>query len=548
MAVQRFTADWLIKRNDKLKSERTNWSQFYGDVRDYIRPRKRIIDDFRTPGTASTNKLHDSTAPNSSRNLALVFAHSLTNRNVQWFQYAVPETGPFHRIATTASVQQWLNAAARTVFNALGESNFYNVIGEIYWDFVSFATCDIFSEERRVRGAGFRGLNFRALPIEGYTFAEDESGQVDTVFRDFTWSARQAAQHWGAENLPRKIQKAAKDEPDKQFEFLRAVLPREEWEPESPFPEDREYALVDVSISEKEIIHEGGYFEFPHHVGRFDKSAGEARGRGPADVAMGDIKSLNKLRELELKGYNRAVQPPILAMHKNIMGRARMQPNAITYAKDISQIREIPTNFRMDLSSLKAEQLVQSIRDIYLTDQIVLPRTKTMTAEEVATLREQVESILGPTVERFQDEVLSPLLERTFGIMFRAGAIPPMPMELEGIERLEIEYSGALARNQKLEQVRSVRNYLGVLNEMALMQQAGGQPATVTQIPDFEKMARLVAPWMGVPGEFLKDKNAVRQAILQVEQAEELQGELAAAEQGSKAIKNVAPLLQEVNA
>jgi hypothetical protein len=35
-------------------------------------------------------------------------------------------------------------------------------------------------------------------------------------------------------------------------------------------------------------------------------------------------------------------------------------------------------------------------------------------------------------LERFENEALDPVIERTFGIMSRAGLIPPPPKELRG--------------------------------------------------------------------------------------------------------------------
>ena len=50
-----------------------------------------------------------------------------------------------------------------------------------------------------------------------------------------------------------------------------------------------------------------------------------------------------------------------------------------------------------------------------------------MTATEVQVRYELMQRLLGPTLGRFQSEFLNPLIERVFGIMFRANAFLPAP-------------------------------------------------------------------------------------------------------------------------
>ncbi len=102
-------------------------------------------------------------------------------------------------------------------------------------------------------------------------------------------------------------------------------------------------------------------------------------------IAMDDIKSLNQLRKLELTGLEKAVNPSILTGEEGFIGNVKLGGNSIVYSRDPQNVRLLPTELRLDLSSLKAQELRQGIRDMYLTDQLNLPSSSRMTAEEIMT-------------------------------------------------------------------------------------------------------------------------------------------------------------------
>ena len=483
----------LIRRNDSLKDDRNLWDGFYQDVVDYIRPRKQTTEENRVAGTIR-HKHYDSTAPHAANTLALIMADTLTPKAIQWFGFKIPESSGLSQFNTNQNVLNWFKTVEDAVRFALDQSNFYPVINEVYLDFDSFATICLYVEEARVKQKGFNGLTFRALPISSYVFAEDDGGVVDTVMREYELTARQFAQRFPDVSPPNEIKKALDKSPDDKFELLRVVAPAEDIGSKVKF----KYASVDIYKDKALVVDERGYHEFPYMVGRWDKATGEIRGRGPAAIALDDIKSLNQLRKLELIGLEKAVNPPILAPEEGFVGTVKLGSNSIVYSRDPANVRTMPTELRLDLSSLKAADLKQGIRDIYLTDQLNLPRTKQMTATEVAQLRGEMERLLGPTISRFESEVLGPMLERVVGIMFRTGALPAPPPELEELKTIDIEYVGQLARAQKLVEIESINNWVN------MVAQWGQIDPNVLQAPDLMAAAKIAAPILGVPKSVVK--------------------------------------------
>ena len=91
---------------------------------------------------------------------------------------------------------------------------------------------------------------------------------------------------------------------------------------------------------------------------------------------------------------------------------------------------------------------------MYYIDQLQLNVGPQMTATEVNVRYETMQRILGPTLGRIDTEFASPLIDRTFKIMYRAGLFSPLPdilvqaLRTKPIE-LRVQYEGPLARSQR---------------------------------------------------------------------------------------------------
>ena len=97
---------------------------------------------------------------------------------------------------------------------------------------------------------------------------------------------------------------------------------------------EKKFASLDIHLDSKTVCRESGFEELPYVIGRFEKASGELWGRSPADIAMPDIKTINKIRELELKGLATAVHPPLIAPDQGIIGTFRMTPSAINNSRE----------------------------------------------------------------------------------------------------------------------------------------------------------------------------------------------------------------------
>ena len=521
----------LVKRFDKLKQRRTQWEPFFRDVRDYIRPRKAKVDSSTFQyGQPSTNKRFDSTATEANRLLALSMQNSLCPSSVIWYKLKIPEAHPMAELNDDPEVQAWFNAAMEKMFYTMHQSNFYSVIGEAFLDYTSFGTICVMVDEDDLTHPNFNGIIYKSMPIGEFVFAEDRRGVPDTLFWEYRMSARQAAQQFGKNNLPEAIREALQDKPDEEYDFLRAVLPAEDYYSKKKRGKEKmAWTSIDIAMAGKEKIAESGYHEFPYAIGRFAKESGELWGRSPADVAMADIKVLNKIRELELRALNKAVDPPLIAPHQGIVGAFKLIPGAINYSREPERIKFLPFEGRFDLTNLKGDELKRGIRSMFMADQLVMPEKPNMTAQEVIELREQFQRMLGPTVARFESEVLMPIVLRTFGIGYRTGLFPPPPEAMYGLNEIDVEFVGSLAKAQKISDVSAINQWFGMVGQAAQFS------PDIIDIVDFEASLRILGDRLSVPGEALRSAEELMQRrTIKAEQAQEqkLTSELMQAAEG----------------
>ena len=532
-------ANDLMKRYEVLKSDRILWEPFFRDVRDYIRPRKQQIDStHHIAGERHTNKMFDSSAPEASRIMAMSMQQALVPQSTVWFGLSIPSGHELYGLNREPSVKRWFHDATETMFYSMHESNFYTAIGESFLDFTSFGTINLLLEENDAPEKNFGGLAFTSIPTGQFVFSEDKRGRPDTVFWEYIFTARQAKQMFGSKRLPDSIKKAVKESPDSKFTFVRVVLPSEDYRANSIDSKDKKYAALDIHYDSKTVVRTSGFDELPYVIGRFEKASGELWGRSPADIAMPDIKTLNKIRELELKGLATAVHPPLIAPDQGIIGTFRMTPSAINSSREPERFKFLRFEGRIDLSSLKANELKKSIRGIFLADQLVLPEKLNMTAEEVATVREQIQNLLGPTVARFESEVLTPLILRSFGLLNRAGALPPAPPELADLDEIEVSYVGQMAKNQKIQDVTAIQRWLGVAANMA-----GFAPEVLDNI-NVDEALQIIGDRMAVPAAVMRSEEEVGQLRADRQEKMAMQEQLAQASQVAEGAGRAAPMVK----
>ena len=507
---------YIKKRMSAMEGERQTWEDHWQTILDYVMPRKADITFVRSQGEARTEVLFDSTAITANNLLAASLHGTLTSPSLQWFHLKLREDA----LNRDRDVQLWLEDSAQKMYDLFNETNFNTEVHELYLDLCSIGTGAIFVEEAK-KGFDVDAIHFNTLHISEFYIRESINGKVDTLYRRYKLTARQAIQEFGKDNLGEKLLEAVDKKPDKEFVFIHAVEPTEDYERGTGEKGKTKLPFHSCHVCEEDqmVVRDGGYNEFPYLVPRWAKATGEVFGRSPSYNALPDIKTLNKAVEIGLKAWAKAIDPPLLVTDDGVIGRVRVTPGGLTVVRSDGAVRPLQVATNWQITDMKENQLRAAIRQAYYSDQLQLQSGPQMTATEVQVRYELMQRLLGPTLGRFQSEFLNPLIERVFGIMLRNNAFLPAPEIIEG-RKVDVEYVGPLARSQRMEESVAIDR----LYQLAM--QVGQIDPSIMDNINHDEAVRMRSKLLGVPKTIMRGVDEVGEIRQQRAQQQQMQQQM----------------------
>jgi hypothetical protein len=515
----------LLKRYDRLKSQRQNWESHWQEVADYMQPRKADVTKTRSRGDKRTELIFDSSPLQSVELLAASLHGMLTNPSTPWFSLRFKEED----MEFEDEAKEWLESATETMYAAFNKSNFQQEIFELYHDLITFGTAAMFIEEDDEDI-----LKFSTRHINEIFIAENDKGRIDTVFRKFKLSARAAIQKFG--DVSTNIATVAKKDPYEEVEMLHAVYPRSDFNPKKQDKQNMPFESVYIEAGTGEELSVSGFREFPFVVPRYLKASHEIYGRSPAMTALPDVKMLNEMSKTTIKSAQKQVDPPLLVPDDGFILPVRTVPGGLNFYRAGTRDRIEPLNIGANtpLGLNMEEQRRNSIRNAFYVNQLMMQTGPQMTATEVIQRNEEKMRLLGPVLGRLQSELLKPLIDRAFALILRKNLFKPAPEFLSGKD-IEIEYVSPLAKAQKSSELQSIMRAIEIMGSLSNI-------APVFDHINMDKLVRHLADIVGVPQKILKPQselNAERQqAQAQQEQMMQMQQLQQVAEAGGK----IAPL------
>lgn len=490
-----------IQIADKLFSsnERANAVATWSILSEFILPNQSgIFYGEDTAGGKKTTRLFDGTAPMANNDLAAAFQSTLTNPSSKWSKIVFQSD----ELNDDRESVEWLEDANNKIHESFNESNFDTQLSKNYQAFCSLATMVLFQEENQRELAGtFNGMRFEAWHLSQVAFSENSLGKVDTIYRKFQMTAKQAMERFKEKSSDIIVEASSKD-PSKEFNFYHCIFPRDKSKVrinDQGLSEavNRPFESLFIFKDDSQIMEESGYYEFPVYVNRWSTLPGEVYGRGPGHLALPDTRSLNKVKELSLNAVAKAVDPPLLVTSRNILGSLNLSPRSVNVVRDINGVREMTPQARFDVTQFQVEDLRKSIRSAFFLDKLLLPpRTETgeMTAFEVQQRLEQMQKVLGPILSRLNSEFLSPLITRSFKMLVRAGALLPLPpLLLERGTDIDITFVNSLSRSQNAEDIANITSWIQELGGLAQF-----DPSVMDYV-DSDGIAKHIAKVRSVP-------------------------------------------------
>lgn len=530
----------LMHRYKSIKGDRQNWETHWEEIAERVLPRQRGFIGKRTDGEKKQEKVYDSRPMIALDRFASVMDSMLTPRAQKWHNIKASDEA----LNREFEVQDWFYQANNILY-ATRYSPKANFAGQNFERWISmgaFGTGSLFIDFQPGTGLRYRCVNLRDTYL-----MENHQGAVDTVYREFQFTARQAVQRWGEKMMPEHVLKALENpnRHNEKFTFIHIVGPREDYDPSRADARGKPYASYYLCARSGQMVApEGGYSSFPYSISRYVTAPDEIYGRSPAMMALPDIKMLNEMAKTDIRAVHKLVDPPLLLHDDGVLGGGAMTVNMTPGGLNVGGvnrdgrqlIQPFTTGARVDINESKMEQRRQSIDNAFLVTLFqILVETPRMTATEALIRAQEKGMLLTPTMGRQQSEALGPLIEREIDLLIQNNVLPPLPEALvEARGEYEIIYDSPMSRMQRAEEL------VGVQRTMELLAPFAQIDPSVLDVFDRDQLARLTAEVSGVPTPILRSPDAVAQIRDQRAQQEQAQQMASMAQPVAGALKDAA--------
>lgn len=442
----------LYKELDDIYLE--GWRETFMDVRNYILPRRGKFLDVAGPDTPKSNQKNrhqNILVGAASRYLrfgaAGIHGH-LTSPARPWFRLVPPNLS----MLKIVGVRQWLQAVETLLYNIYSKTNFYQCVHSIYQEEMGFGTGVLLQEEDPDKA-----VRFYVMTAGEYRLATNAFGAVDTVGRVFYMTVRQLVQRFGKDVLSKTVQDLLKlDKFNESIKVLQVVRPNSDREQDkidsANLPCESIYCEYDTN--EQPMLEKKGFNENPFTCPRWDVTANEAYGGAPAHDLAGEIKTLQVMRKDVLAALHKTLDPPmrVPTTYKDTLNRLPGGVNFVDVQSEDAIKPLYQINFDIQSTKKDMQEILQDIREGFYNDLFLMlsasPGIQPKNEMEIMELQEEKLIMLGPVIERQFQELLNPVIARTFAIAWRNGLVPPPPPELNGAD-VKVEYVSFLAQAQK---------------------------------------------------------------------------------------------------
>lgn len=495
----------LKSRCDKAWQRRRLYDAELLDVYDYIMPYRATtglqVDNAKTEGARRTDLVFDATAIKA----AFRFPGRMQSEMTPIFQeFFALEAGPLMpQDDNSKQVSEQLQGIGRLAIGILSAGSFHMSSHEFYTDLYAGTSAMFMSfgdDDDTI-------VDFETVPIAEVALETGKGNRVTGVVWRREWCYEDIVEAWPKGKFSAEFNRRLKETPDDKTTVTQYTAYSKV---------SRQWHLVvftscagdgDVPISETD-------FKFnPWLTPRFWVLPGEANGRGPAQLALPFVKTLNKARELALKAAAFSLFGVWMRRNDGVFNpdTARLEPMAMWSVGSTGgplgpTLQRLPIPQDFDVSSVviadEREQAKMALFDETLPPMAGPVRSPTEIAERMKMINQDLGGVYG----RLTLEIVVPLVQFLIYALEKKGKLPTNIKIDQLATRVRVVAPIAAAQMaQKFEQ--SV-NWL-----QAMIMTGGTQLALGTA--KVEKLFPQWGRWLGVDEQYIRSEADVK-AVLTV--------------------------------
>lgn len=528
----------LLRRWEQLEAARQPMLPIWQEAGHYLMPHSGRFAGKLTPGTSGPRgrtakredkHIFDNTGSIAIRQTAAGLMAYASSPSRQWHRLGIRQP----EIAKRHDVAGWLDTATDLQREAFRRAEIYRNIHQTYVQTLVYGTaCGVMLPHRA------KVMQLHMVPIGSFCLDIDEDWEVDTMYREIDMPLRQVVAEFGLEQCSKRVQQAWRERRfDQSVGVIHAIEPRplQDLEVGSPRATSMPWRSVyfERDAEAKGLLRESGFRSFPVVAPRWEVEPGEVYCRScPGIAALGDIKGLQHAYRRLSQAIDYKVRPPVELPTSLQNKDVDLLPGGKNFSDQQSQAGKSRAMWEVNLQVADLAELMEGMRErirettlanlFYLINS--LNDTTQRTKAEIDERNSERLHLLGPAQENLQDELLRVIVELGFEYMVAAGAVPPPPPDLVGVE-WNVDFISSLAQAQRSADIYGMERLIGLTGTLATI-----DPAATDKL-DVDRILDAYGERMGVPVDVLKateDVQKLRQArqaaLAAKEQVEALQG------------------------
>lgn len=515
----------LVKRykskHASLSQSLSSYLPVWIDIRNFLAPRTaRFQGEQAQDGKRQDLNIINTSPRDAVRVLGAGLQSGVTSPMRPWFKLGTPDP----EMQEYEPVKDWLYLVERIMRDVMIRSNIYDRLKASYGILGCYGTASLalLEDEKSV----VRAYDF---PMGTFMLATDDTLRVTTNYRNTRLTAEQMIGKFtkgdmkqAKELLPQAVLNAYdRGDYDHTFEMCQIIEPNRQYTPGSALSKHKPYASVwfDPTRGKEGIYGINGFDANPALSPRWDILGEDVYGYGCGELSLGDNKQMQLMEKRKLQGIDKNTHPPMIADSSMRNQRTSIMPGETTYVNGLItgrpgfqaayQVNPYINELREEIHSVEDRINIGFFKNLFLMVSEFADQPN-ITATQINTLREEKLLMLGPVLERLNDELLDPLIDRVFSLCDRAGMIPPAPEELQG-QPLRVEYISVLAQAQKAMGIGNIERFVGFVERVGVMQANAQQPPTALDKINIDQLIDEYADGVAAPPTIVNSADEVAQ-------------------------------------